>query len=82
VAAWSCRLGRALIVNAATRFELIDAGDLRLTPLAFTVTGVLFGWALFRQRLLDLVPVAGERVIDTMGDGVVVVGVHASWRPA
>jgi diguanylate cyclase (GGDEF)-like protein len=61
------------IANIGTQFRLVDVGTLDLTPIAFTVTGVVFAWSLFRQRLLDLVPVARERVIDTMSDAVVVV---------
>jgi diguanylate cyclase (GGDEF)-like protein len=63
----------------------VDVGTLDLTPIAFTVTGIAFAWALFRHRLLDLVPVARERVIDTMSDGVVVVDVQgriADLNPA
>ena len=42
-------------------------------PFLFTLSGVFFAWAVFRYRLLDVLPVARERVIDEMGDGVVVV---------
>jgi diguanylate cyclase (GGDEF)-like protein len=59
--------------NVGTQFRIVDVGTLDLTPIAFTVTGIVFAWSLFRQRLLDLVPVARERLIDTMSDAVVVV---------
>jgi diguanylate cyclase (GGDEF)-like protein len=71
--------------NMATQFGLIDVGNLDLTPIAFTMTGVFFAWALFRQQLLALVPVARDLVIDTMDDAVVVVDVHgrlADLNPA
>jgi diguanylate cyclase (GGDEF)-like protein len=74
-----------LLFNAVNQFQLIDVGRLDLTPIAFTVTGVLFAWALFRQQLLDLIPVARDGVIDTMGDGVVIVdryGRVADLNPA
>jgi diguanylate cyclase (GGDEF)-like protein len=73
------------VANVATQFGVIDVGNLDLTPMAFTVTGVFFTWALFRQQLLDLVPVARDMVIDTIGDAVVVVDVHgrlADLNPA
>jgi diguanylate cyclase (GGDEF)-like protein len=73
------------LANIGTQFRLIDVGTLDLTPIAFTVTGVVLAYALFRQQLLDLVPVARERVIDTMGDAVVVVdqyGRLADFNPA
>jgi len=43
------------------------------TPLAFTLSGVLMFWGLFRFRLLDLVPVARATLIERMVDGVVVL---------
>jgi diguanylate cyclase (GGDEF)-like protein len=73
------------VANVGTQFRIVDVGTLDLTPIAFTVTGVFLAYALFRQRLLDLVPVARDRVIDTMGDAVVVVDIHgrvADLNPA
>ena len=46
---------------------------LDLTPFAFTLTGVVCAWGMFRFQLFDLVPVARDVVIESMGDGVVVL---------
>ncbi len=46
---------------------------LDLTPFAFTLAGLVWFWGLFRVRLLDLVPVARETLIERMQDGVLVV---------
>ena len=43
------------------------------TPFAFTLTGVACLWGMFRFQLFDLVPVARDAVIESMGDGVVVL---------
>jgi signal transduction histidine kinase len=43
------------------------------TPFVFAVTGLLFGFALFRFDLLERTPVARERALDETGDGLVVV---------
>ncbi|MDD5368293.1 MAG: histidine kinase N-terminal 7TM domain-containing protein [Anaerolineaceae bacterium] len=43
------------------------------TPLAVTLSGIAFGWGLFRFRLLDIVPVAREVVIESMKDGMLVL---------
>lgn len=43
-----------------------------LTPLAFTVTGLTLGWNMYRFRMMDLIPVARDRVIETMLDAVIV----------
>jgi diguanylate cyclase (GGDEF)-like protein/PAS domain S-box-containing protein len=42
-------------------------------PFLFTFSGALFGWAIFRFRFLDVLPVAREKVVDEMDDGVVVL---------
>ena len=42
-------------------------------PFLFTLSGAVFFWAIFRLRLLDLVPVAREALVEEMPDGVVVV---------
>lgn len=44
-----------------------------LTPFAFTVTMLLMYFALFRYRMLELRPVARDRVMDMMEDIVLVV---------
>jgi signal transduction histidine kinase len=44
-----------------------------LTPLAFTASGALFAWALYSNHLFDLVPVARDMVVDSLGDAVIVV---------
>lgn len=42
------------------------------TPLAFLVSGAAVSWSLFRYRLLDIVPVARDTVIERMNDAVIV----------
>jgi len=44
-----------------------------LTPIAFTVSGALFTWGIYRYRLFGLVPVAREMVVDSLDDGVLVL---------
>lgn len=45
-----------LVGNAVSVLGLTPLPGFDLTPFAFTVTGFAFGYALFRQQLLDLVP--------------------------
>jgi PAS domain S-box-containing protein len=47
--------------------------NLDLTPVAFTISGLAVAWGLFRFRLLDIVPAARAVIIETMGDGVIVL---------
>ncbi len=56
-----------------------------VTPLFFLLTGLIDAWAIFRVGLLRLVPVARERVVDTLPDAVLVVdpgGVLIDVNPA
>ena len=43
------------------------------TNFAFTLSGLATAWAMFRFRLLDIVPVARDAVIESMNDGVIVL---------
>ena len=44
-----------------------------LTPLAFVITVVTFGWSMYRFRLLDLVPIARDVIVDNMDDAILVL---------
>lgn len=47
-----------------------------ITPLAFSLTGLLAFWSLFRYKFLDLVPIAKELVFDSIEDMVIVLDNH------
>ncbi|MDP8949171.1 MAG: EAL domain-containing protein [Actinomycetota bacterium] len=59
--------------NALNLMELTSAARLDLTPFAFPLTAGFLAWAISRYRLLDIVPVDRERVIQGMKDGVIVL---------
>jgi signal transduction histidine kinase len=44
-----------------------------LVPLSMIVSGTLLSVAIFRNRLLDLAPVARETLIETLKDGILVI---------
>src|SRR5688572_8134244 len=46
---------------------------LDLTLIAFTITGFAFSYGLFYYRLLDIVPIARDLVVEKMSDGWVVL---------
>jgi PAS domain S-box-containing protein len=50
---------------------------LNLTPLSFVTTGFIIAWGVFRHRLLDVVPVARDKVVEGMRDGVIVLDAQA-----
>jgi PAS domain S-box-containing protein len=43
------------------------------TPIAFTLSGASMGWALYRFRLLDILPVARDIIVENMTDAVLVI---------
>ncbi len=43
------------------------------TSIGFSVTGLLLAWGLFRQHFLDIKPIARNKVLKTIGDGIVVL---------
>jgi diguanylate cyclase (GGDEF)-like protein/PAS domain S-box-containing protein len=47
--------------------------ELDLTPISFTLSGLVIAYALFRYRLLDLVPVARSTLVERMSEGVLVL---------
>lgn len=44
-----------------------------LAPLGYSLGGLVLAWGLFRYRLFDIVPVARDKVIENMIDGVLVL---------
>ncbi|WP_440763825.1 histidine kinase N-terminal 7TM domain-containing protein [Natronorubrum sp. DTA7] len=59
--------------NIAWALGLGPAGNLDLTPVAFTVSGVVFAVAIYRHHLLDIAPVARTAVVEDMRDGFLVI---------
>lgn len=74
------RQGLALLVGVAIPWVgnvvyvlgLVPVPGLDPTPFAFLLGGATLVLGLFGFRLLDLVPVARENVVEGMGDGVIV----------
>jgi PAS domain S-box-containing protein len=63
-----------LVGDVLSSFELLPVLPwLDLTPFFFVLTGLAMSWALFRLRLLDLVPVARDAIFRSMSDGVIVL---------
>jgi hypothetical protein len=43
------------------------------TPISFAIAGLLYAWSMFRYGLFDIVPMARERLISEMADGIMVL---------
>ena len=50
--------------------------DFDMTPVVFTISGLAFGWSVFRYRLLDVVPIAYDVMLSNMQDAVFVFDRH------
>lgn len=66
-----------LVGNAVSVLGRTPLPGFDLTPFAFTVTGVAFGYALFRRQLFDLVPatrqIGRDAAIADLEDGVLIL---------
>jgi signal transduction histidine kinase len=58
--------------NVAYLAKLFPPG-FDVTPISFSVSGMLFVWGFYRHRLFGLVPIARDLVIDSLTDGVIVL---------
>lgn len=61
------------VASAVTESRFVPLSGFDLTPLAVLVTGVLWLVAILRGRLLDILPVARDVLVEQMVDGVVVL---------
>jgi serine phosphatase RsbU (regulator of sigma subunit) len=59
--------------NLLHNFEVAWFARIDLTPFAFTVTGAVLVWGLWRERLVKLAPLARSLIVDNMTDGVFVI---------
>ena len=65
-----------LFTSVADAFLLIPGLKHPLAPIGFAIMGLCFGSALFRHRMLEIVPVARDMVIESMSDSMIVLDIH------
>ncbi len=51
-------------------------GHMQMTPFAFSFSALAFSWGILHRGLWSLGPVARSRIVDRMGDGVLVVDIE------
>jgi len=61
------------ILNAAYLLGVFPLRGLDPTPISFTISGLGIILGVYRFRLLDLTPMARDRIVEVMGDGVIVL---------
>ena len=65
-----------LIGNVIYLGGLFPFPEIDITPFVFSISGTLLAWDLLRHRLVDLVPIARDKIIKGMEDGVIVIDTH------
>ena len=58
--------------NSLYIFNISPLGCFDLTPIGFPVAGAAFLWGILRFKLLDIVPIARDIVLENMRDAVMV----------
>lgn len=70
----------ALIIPWVVHISFLSTGGLLpnadITPFVFSVTAIMFAFALITYRLLDIVPIARTVLIESMSEGVIVLDTH------
>ncbi len=61
------------VVNIFYIFDFRPLGHIDLTPHAFIITSILVSFSLLKFKLFDITPVARERVIEVMNEGLMVL---------
>jgi signal transduction histidine kinase len=72
-------------INLVYLLKLVPVPGLDITPLSFLVSGFLYIITIFRLQLFDVVPLARDRLVENLLDGVVVLdakGRVADFNPA
>ncbi|WP_460691605.1 sensor histidine kinase [Natronobiforma cellulositropha] len=55
---------------------VLEVTTVDYTAFGLSISAVAFVWAMYRYDLLDLVPIARERIIEEMRDGVLVLDIE------
>jgi PAS domain S-box-containing protein len=61
------------LANATYIFPLKAFAYYDPTPLAFMISGLMFGWGIFGFKLIDIMPVARATILEHMSDGLLVL---------
>jgi len=62
-----------VLSNILDVLQINPLKPLGATTVVFTITGIILAWGLFHHRLLDITPIARDKVLQFIGEGVIVV---------
>jgi diguanylate cyclase (GGDEF)-like protein/PAS domain S-box-containing protein len=61
------------VVSIFTQFWFSRSSSLDLAPIAFSISGVFFAYAIFLQGRIDILPVARNVLVENLSDGLIVL---------
>ncbi len=61
------------LFSMISNFDIIHTGDIDITPLAFSLTGLFSFFCLFRLRMFDVIPIAKEELFESLQDSVIIL---------
>lgn len=62
-----------LVGNLIYLFQPSEFDGVDWSSILFSVVSIFFLWALYGMNLLDVIPIAREKLIDQLGDGMIVL---------
>jgi PAS domain S-box-containing protein len=70
----------ALVVPFGMNIIFVAGGHLVVrgydpTPVVFSISGLMTAWGMFRYRMLNLIPMARDLIVESLGNGVVVADI-------
>lgn len=71
VAAW---LG--LLFNLPQLDNLRPAWQEAMQPVSYALSGIIIAWGIFQHKLIDLVPIARDTLLDNILNGIIVLDNH------
>lgn len=61
------------MLSMISNFHIVDTGDIDITPLAFSLTGLLSFFCLFKLRMFDVIPIAKGELFESLQDSVIIL---------
>lgn len=65
-------MGNVLYITGHSPFPGMDT-----TPVGFALTGLFLTWDLYQYKLLDLLPIGRDAVIENLNDSVIIIDTHS-----
>ena len=68
-------IGNILYITDAIPLKGLD-----LTPLSFSMAGILYGVAYIRRNLFNIAPLARDVIVENMAEGLIVLDINGPHR--